>query len=79
MPLGGISTFEYASARDVKKVNIEWVGLRKLNWGFMCSLDASPVRKALPALQKQKTAVRGLLMVSRAAKAGRVGESGRHG
>uniref|UniRef100_A0A7C8ZU60 Uncharacterized protein n=1 Tax=Opuntia streptacantha TaxID=393608 RepID=A0A7C8ZU60_OPUST len=30
-PFGGINTFEYASARAVKNMNILWVGLRKWN------------------------------------------------
>ena len=48
--VGGMSTFEYASARDVKNVNIECVGFKKLNCGFECSRDVSPVKKLFPFL-----------------------------
>ena len=49
-PLGGINTFEYASAREVKNANMECVGFRKLNCGLLCSLLVSPVRKVFPFL-----------------------------
>ncbi|KAG5556916.1 hypothetical protein RHGRI_007227 [Rhododendron griersonianum] len=47
-PFGGINTFEYASAREVKNMNILWVGFKKWNCWLFDSLLVSPAKKDFP-------------------------------